>query len=78
MEGEVTGETDTGDNELANVFANITECVYETIKEIVPEKKWLKKNGRVVSQATKQLFERRANEYKRSKPTREQRKAWNV
>ena len=49
----------------------------ETIDELVPEKKWLKKNGRVVSQETKALFERRAKEYQKHKPTAERRKAWN-
>ena len=64
-----TGETAEGGEELANVYAHLTKCVHETIKEIVPEKKWLKKNGRVVSEDTKLLFERRAKEFKRKKPT---------
>ena len=70
MEDKETAATDNDDKKLANVYANLTECVYATIKEIVPEKKWLKKNGRVVSEATKALFEARAKEYKRAKPTR--------
>ena len=53
-------------------------CVYETIKDIVPEKQWIKKNGRVVSATTKELFEKRAKEFKRAKPTSEQRKKWNA
>ena len=41
------------------------------------EHKWLKKNGRVVSQGTNALFEDRAKEYRKEKPTAEKRKAWN-
>ena len=46
-------------------------------KSLVPERKWLKKNGRVVSQETKALFESRAKDYQKAKPTAEKRKAWN-
>ena len=63
--------------DMANRYANLTSCVYETIQEIVPERKWLKKNGRVVSQDTKALFESRAKEYQKEKPTAAKRKAWN-
>ena len=45
MEEEETVETDNGDNVLANVYANLTECVYATIKEIVPEKSGSKRMG---------------------------------
>ena len=78
MAREETAVTDEDGNELANIYANLTECVYATVKEIVPEKKWIKKNGRVVSEDTKELFEKRSKEYKRANPTREQRKAWNL
>ena len=78
MPREETVETENEAEGLANEYADLTECVYETIKEIVSEKKWIKKNGRVVSEATKQLFERRTNEFKRAEPTREQRKSWNL
>ena len=43
---------------LANEYEKLTKCVQETIKELVPEKKWLKKNGTVVTQATRDLFEK--------------------
>ena len=78
VEETETGETDKGGNELADWYAQLTACVYESIKEIVPEKKWLKKNGRVVSETTKELFERRAKAFKRVTPTSEQRKKWNM
>ena len=52
--------------------------MHETIKDIVPEKQWLKKNGQVVSVTTKELFEKRAKEFKRAKPTSGQRKKWNA
>ena len=48
---------------LANSYEKLTSCVYETIKEIVPEQKWIKKNGRVVSEETKKLFEQRTQEF---------------
>ena len=62
---------------MGNRYSQMTSCVYETIQEIVSEHKWLKKNGRVVSQGTKALFEDRAKEYRKEKPTAEKRKAWN-
>ena len=62
---------------LAKEFTDLTKCVYETIKEIVPEKKWIKKNGRVVSKETKKLFEERAKQFNAIKPTAAERKAWN-
>ena len=48
---------------LANEYKNMTKCVRETIKEVVSERKWLKKNGRVATQATRDLFDKRAKEY---------------
>ena len=58
------------DNEaLDNRYSRFTSCVYETIQEIVPERKWLKKNDRVVSQGTKALFEDRAKEYNQHPPS---------
>ena len=62
---------------LDDRYTDLTSCVYETIQEVVPERKWLKKNGRVVSQETKALFESRAREYQKAKSTAEERKAWN-
>ena len=62
---------------LARRYEHLTKCVRDTIDELVPEKRWLRKNGRVVSEATKALFERRAKEYQKRQPTTEQRKAWN-
>ena len=53
----------------------MTKYVYETIKAVVPEKKWIKKNGRVVSEETKQLFEKRQQEYQKQKPDAARRKA---
>ena len=67
---------DSNSTDLANEYASLTQCVYETICEVVPEKKWLRKNGRVVSEATKNLFERRAKEFQKHKPTRQRRKEW--
>ena len=63
--------------DLGTEYSELTKCVYESIKAIVPEKKWIKRNGRVVSDETKKLFERRTEEYKKEKPTKQQRKKWN-
>ena len=62
---------------LAKDFKDLTKCVYDTIKEVVPEKKWIKKNGRVVSKETKKLFETRAKEFSAHKPSATERKTWN-
>ena len=67
----------TDGNTLAERYSHLTACVYATIKEVVPEKKWIKKNGRVVSKETKELFEKRAREFQKKKPTASRRKQWN-
>ena len=59
-------------------YSKLQKCgVFDTIKEVVPEKQWIKKNGRVVSADTKKLFENRAREFQKSKPTSTRRKQWN-
>ena len=60
--------------ELSEEYAHLTKCVYETICKVVPEKKWIRKNGRVVSQGTKELFERRTKEFAKKKPTKKRMK----
>ena len=72
-------ETDETDYraELTTKYSELTECVNETIKELVPEKQWIKKNGRVVSKETKELFTKRVREYQKKEPTKERRKEWN-
>ena len=71
-------DTDDETAELSEEFAHLTKCVYETICKVVPEKKkWIKKNGRVVSQGTKELFEKRAKEFSKQKPTKQRRQKWN-
>ena len=49
-------ETET--EELGNSYSKLTRCIQETIKEKVVSKKWMKKNGRVVSKETKSFFEK--------------------
>ena len=63
--------------DLGAEYSKLAKCVYETIKNIVPEKKWIQKNGRVVSKETKKLFEDRAKEFKKQAPTKVRRKRWN-
>lgn len=68
----------TEGQDLAARYKNLAQCVYETIKEVVPEKQWIKKNGRVVTQATKELFERRAQEFSRQgKTSKARQQKWN-
>ena len=67
----------TTEQKLTNEYEKITKCVQETINEVVPEKQWLKKNGRVVTQATRDLFDKRAKEYSKRLPTADRRKRWN-
>ena len=63
--------------DLASEYEKLTTCVQQTIREVVPEQKWLKKNGRVVTQATRDLFDKRAKEYSKQQPTAARRKRWN-
>ena len=62
---------------MAKEYEKITKCVQEIISEVVSEKRWLKKNGRVVTQATRDLFDKRAKEYSKCPPTADRRKRWN-
>ena len=71
-------EEDKVITELGKKCTRLTKCAYETIKEVVvPEKAWIKKNGRVVSKETKKLFEDREKEYAKNKPTQRRRRKWN-
>ena len=74
---EVEEQEKSTSKKLAQEYEKITKCVQETISEVVPEKRWLKKNGRVVTQATRDLFDKRAKEYSKCTPTAERRKRWN-
>ena len=42
---------------LTKKYDGLTKCVQKTMEEVVPEKKMIKKNGRTVSQKTKELHE---------------------
>ena len=70
-----SGEQGTAQNQevtvqdLGTEFESLSKSVYETIKEVVPEKKWLKKNGRMVLNDTKKLFEQRAKDFSKRAPT---------
>jgi len=50
--------------------------MYETIAEIVSERKWFKKKERLVSEETKRLFEKRAQAFNAKAPTLKERKKW--
>ena len=51
--------------------------VRESIEKVVPAKTWTKKNGRIVSEETKALYEERTRQYQKDKPTQSARKRWN-
>ena len=76
-ESGTAGSAQALKQDLASKYERLTKCVQETIKEVVPEKQWLKKNGRVVTQATRELFDKRAKEYSKKQPTPTRRKRWN-
>ena len=58
-------------------YEKLAENIRETIKEVVPKKKNLFKNGRSVSEETKQLYKDRVKEFSKGKPTSQRRKEWN-
>ena len=55
-------------------YEQFVENIRETIKEVVPTKKNLFKNGRSVSEETKQLYKDRVTEFRKGKPTSQRRK----
>ena len=59
---------------MATIYDNLATCVFESIKAIVPEQQWIKKNGRVVSEETKTLFEERVKEFQKQKSAQGRRK----
>ena len=58
-------------------YQTLVKNIRETVEEIVPKKKNKFKNGRSISEETKQLYKDRIKEYSKGKPARERRKAWN-
>ena len=77
-----TKEADTSNPERSNDTGNereytrLARAIKETIDKVVPDKTWNKKNGRIVSDETKALYEKRARQYQKEKPTKEARKKW--
>ena len=47
-------------------YANLIKLVRESIEATVPEKTWVKKNGRIVSEKTKALYEARTRHFKQA------------
>ena len=74
---EMSKETAETAQDLTSEYAKISKCVKETIDEVVPKNQWMRKNGRVVTQATRDLFEKRAKEYSKKTPSPDRRKRWN-
>ena len=58
-------------------YQKLAQNIRETIAEIVPKKKNQFKNGRSISEDTKQLYKDRIKEYSKGKPTKEKRNEWN-
>ena len=58
-------------------YQKLAQNIRETIAETVPKKKNQFKNGRSISEDTKQLYKDRIKEYSKGKPTRERRNEWN-
>ena len=71
---EQSSDSDTG---TQREYTRLSRVVKETIDQVVPEKTWAKKNGRIVTDETKALYEKRARQYQKEKPTKEARKKWN-
>ena len=68
---------DTANGELQEEYAHLTNVVRESIDATVPSKTRTKKNGRIVSDATKALYEKRTKQYQANKPNQAERKRWN-
>lgn len=64
--------TDTGN--LHNEYAELATAIKEAIDQVESDKTWTKKNGRIVSEETKALYEKRTRQLQKDKPTREVRK----
>ena len=58
-------------------YQKLAQNIRETIAEIVPKKKNQFKNGRSISEDTKQLYKDRIKEYSKGKATKEKRNEWN-
>ena len=63
--------------ELELEYDRLAKCTKETIKAVVPNKKKKKKNGRVMSEKTKELHEKRKRAFQKKKPTKQEKKKWN-
>ena len=70
-------EMSTNQTGLALELEAMTTCTKETIAAVVPKKKKETRNGRVMSQETKDLHEQRRREFSKGKPTKQARKRWN-
>ena len=62
---------------LSQELEGLNTCLRETIKAVVPTKKHKKKKGRVMSEETKVLHEKRRQAYSKKKPSANERKKWN-
>ena len=58
-------------------YKRISTCVQETIREVVPTKKKVKKHRIQVSNETQDLFEQRKAAFTKNTPTKQERKEWN-
>ena len=72
-----TEEMTTHQSNLSLELEAMTTCTKETIAAVVPKKKKQTRNGRVMSQETKDLHEQRRKTFSKKKPTKQERKHWN-
>ena len=73
-------KTQINSEDMHSSYAHLSTLVQKSIDAIVrvvPSKTWTKKNGRIVSEETKALYEERTRQYQASRPTKEIRKRWN-
>jgi len=65
------------ESDLSQELEDLTSCTKETIAAMVPKQEKKKKNGRVMSDKTKELHEKRRREFSKKEPTPQERKRWN-
>jgi len=65
------------DKEMEAHYNEVTRCIQETIKEVIPKRKPRKYNGRTISDKTKALYDQRIRDFNSGrKITKKDRKAW--
>ena len=75
MKGNLCVDTDS---QMGAHYDFIAECINRTAEEVIPAKKPMRRNGRDVSEKTKDLYRQRVRDFNSGrKITKSDRKAWN-